>query len=105
MVCVNPPLDAQQRDPNYVPSESPRSRHELRYTREQPPITRFRTRLQALQDRPGQETHDHADTVQCTVLNEINNVGRKAYTKKHIVLPRVDKDRREGPRRKVFPLP
>jgi hypothetical protein len=45
-----------------------------------------------------------ADTVQCTVLNEIKHGGRKAYTKKRIVLPRVDKERRQGRRRKISPL-
>jgi hypothetical protein len=51
----------QLRDLTYVPSESPRSRLELRTTREEPPVTRFHMRVHALQDRPNQATHDHAD--------------------------------------------
>jgi hypothetical protein len=97
-------LDAQLRNPNYVPSDSPRLRLELRTTREEPPVTRSRMRLQALQDRSNQETHDHTDTLLCTVLNKIKNGGRKAYTKKHAVLPPVDKERRDGSIIKTFPL-
>jgi hypothetical protein len=42
--------NARLADPNYVPPSIPRSRHELRTTRDQPPITRARARWQALQE-------------------------------------------------------
>jgi hypothetical protein len=42
------PLDApssEQRDPSYRPPETPRSRRELQATRDEPPVTRSRTRI------------------------------------------------------------
>jgi hypothetical protein len=93
---TRPSLDSQLKDPTYIPSESPRSRLELRTTREEPPVTRARMRLHALQDRPNQARHDHADMMQCAVLNKINNGGRKAFTKMPAGLTRVDKERHDG---------
>jgi hypothetical protein len=37
--------EQQSADPNYIPSESPRSRFELRTTRDEPPISRSKARL------------------------------------------------------------
>jgi hypothetical protein len=39
-----------RRDPDFIPSESPRSRNQLQNTRDLPPQTRARTRLQTLRD-------------------------------------------------------
>ena len=51
-------LDApgsQRADPTYAPPETPRSRRELEDTRQGPPVTRLRSRLQALQEAPDEE--------------------------------------------------
>jgi len=51
-------LDApgsQCADPTYAPTDMPRSRRELGTTRQRPPITRLRSRLQALEEAPDQE--------------------------------------------------
>jgi hypothetical protein len=44
--------ETQMADPNYIPSDTPRSRRELETTRTHPPVTRLRSRLQALQEEP-----------------------------------------------------
>ena len=43
---------SQRADPNYVPPDTPRSRRELGATRAHPPVTRLRSRLQAVQETP-----------------------------------------------------
>jgi len=43
---------SEQRDPTYVPGDSPRSRRELRETRQDPPLTRSRTKS-VLRDQLG----------------------------------------------------
>jgi hypothetical protein len=44
-----PPSD-RRTDPTYAPSDTPRSRRELGTTRENPPLTRLRSRMQTLPD-------------------------------------------------------
>ena len=39
-------------DPTYAPSDTPRSRRKMGATRETPPLTRFRSCLQTLQEAP-----------------------------------------------------
>ena len=41
---------SQRADPNYIPPDTPHSRRELGTTRQDPPVTRLRSRLQALQE-------------------------------------------------------
>jgi len=51
-------LDApgsQRADPTYATPETPRSRSKLEDTRQRPPVTRLRSRLQALQEAPDEE--------------------------------------------------
>jgi len=43
---------SQRADPNYVPPDTPRSRRELGTTRPDPPVTRLRSRLQAVLEAP-----------------------------------------------------
>jgi hypothetical protein len=47
--------DARHRDPSFAPSDSPRSRYALRSTRDAPPVTRARGRLQSRLNEAGQE--------------------------------------------------
>ena len=41
-----------RRDPTYYPTNTPRSRRELEQTRESPPLTRYRRRMQVLHEIP-----------------------------------------------------
>jgi hypothetical protein len=41
------PAVSPRADPNYVPSDTPRSRCQLEATRSSPPVTRFRSRMHA----------------------------------------------------------
>ena len=45
-------------DPTYAPSDTPRSRREMGATRETPPLTRFRSRMQNLQEAPEDESQE-----------------------------------------------
>ena len=51
-----PPSDHRV-DPTYVPSDTPRSRREMGSNRQDPPLTRFRSRLQNVQEAPEPEEH------------------------------------------------
>ena len=42
-------------DPTYAPSDTPRSRREMGASRDSPPLTRLRSRLQVLQEAPEDE--------------------------------------------------
>ena len=46
------PPSNHRMDPTYVPSDTPRTRREMGYHRENPPLTRFRSRLQNLAEVP-----------------------------------------------------
>jgi hypothetical protein len=50
------PPNSQNRDPNYEPSSSPRSRFELRTTRNSPPVTRLRSRLLTSEDEANHDS-------------------------------------------------
>jgi hypothetical protein len=51
----NETRDARRRDPSFAPSGSPRSRYEMRSTRDAPPVTRARGRLQSRLNEAGQD--------------------------------------------------
>jgi ribosomal protein L21E len=45
-------------DPTYAPTDTPRSRRQMGDTRDTPPLTRLRSRLQVLQEVPDEEVAD-----------------------------------------------
>jgi hypothetical protein len=49
------PVMSPRADPNYVPSDTPRSRRQLEATRSSPPVTRFRSRMQAISEAADDE--------------------------------------------------
>jgi len=57
---VDSPL-SEQRDPTYVPGDSPRSRREMRETRREPPLTRSRTKS-VRQEQVGPEIAEQSET-------------------------------------------
>jgi hypothetical protein len=46
---------SERTDPSYVPEDTPRTRRELGTTRVEPPLTRYRARLQPLREQEEQE--------------------------------------------------
>jgi len=52
---------SQRGDPDHVPPDTPRSRRELGTTRPDPPVTRLRSRLQALHEAPDQDKDQESE--------------------------------------------
>ena len=68
-------------DPTYAPSDTPRSRREMGATRETPPLTRFRSRMQSLQEASENEIQEkHGDVSKCMNIRRCQRTKRGINT-------------------------